>query len=216
MDRFSSRLGRSVAALLVGFLMLAGAGCGPIMTAMYLAGGADTPADFNGLKKKKVAVVCRPLVQLKYRDMNASSLLARDTGRLLRKNVSKIEVIDHEKVEQWLDNNSAEDHVEIGRALGAEMVVAIDLMHFDIYQGATLYQGKANYTLTVYDCATGEAVYEKTPDQSVWPPNSAVPTSEKQESEFRRRFVGVLADEVARHFYAHDPRVNFAGDAAAL
>ena len=36
------------------------------------------------------------------------------------------------------------------------------------------------------------------------------------EAEFRREFVAVLADQIARHFYAHDPYADLAQDAAAL
>jgi len=216
MDRHSPCRARRIVAATLVLATLAASGCAPILTVLYLAGGADTPAEFPGLKKKKVVVACRPMVQLQYRDANVSNSLARQVGQLLRKNVSKIQVVDYAKVEQWLDSNTSDSYVEIGRALDADMVVGIDLLDFSVYQGQTLYQGKANYTIKVYDCTTGELVFDKKPDQSVWPPNSAVPTSEKQESEFRQRFVGVLADEIARRFYSHDPRVNFASDATAL
>jgi hypothetical protein len=215
MDRVNPRLARLAIVALVA-AMIATAGCeGPMLTAMYLAGGMDTPAEFKGLHKKKVVVVCRPLVQLQYSDMNASKLIGREVGTLLAK-YARSNVIDQDKVAEWLDNNTSDDYLKIGRALGAEMVVGIDLVDFDIRQGQTLYQGKARYELKVYDCKTGALVFEKTPDPSVWPPNSGIPTSEKQQSQFRRQFVGILAEEIARHFYSHDPRVNFAGDAAAM
>ena len=216
MDRVNPRPTRRLALLALVTAMVATAGCtGPLLTAMYLAGGMDTPAEFKGLHKKKVVVVCRPLVQLKYTDMNASKLIGAEVGKLLAK-YARSTIVDQAKVAEWLDNNASDDYVEIGRALGAEMVVGIDLLDFDIHQGQTLYQGKADYDLKVYDCKTGSVVFEKSPDPSVWPPNSGIPTSEKQQSQFRRQFVGVLAEEVARHFYSHDPRVNFAGDAATM
>jgi hypothetical protein len=59
-------------------------------------------------------------------------------------------------------------------------------------------------------------VFEKTLPQTVYPPNSGVPTSERQEAEFRRAFVKVLADQIARHFYAHDPNADLAQDALAM
>lgn len=216
MNRFNPRWGRWVAACTLMSTLLAAAGCmGPVLTAMYLAGGADTPADFKGLQKKTVAVVCRPMVQLKYRNMSASKQISREVSKLLQQR-ARATVIDHDKVAEWLDNNNSEEYLEVGRALGADMVLGIDLLDFDIYQGQTLYQGKAAYALKVYDCATGELVYEKMPDPAVWPPNAGIPTSEKQESQFRRKFVAVLADEIGRHFFSHDARMHFAGDAAAL
>jgi len=195
---------------------LASLGCmGPMLTAMYLMGGMDTAAEYKGLKKKTVAVVCRPLVQLKYRNMTASKDISREVAKSLQKKAGA-KVISPDKVAEWLDNNASEDCLEVGRALNAEMVVGIDLTEFDIYQGPTLYQGKARYTLKVYDCKTGDVVFEKSPDPSIYPPNSAIPATDKQESQFRRQFVEVLAEEITRRFYSHDARADFAGDVTAL
>jgi hypothetical protein len=216
MDRSNPRLVQRLIACACLTVFVAAAGCmGPMLTAMYLMGGMDKAAEYKGLRGKTVAVVCRPMVQLKYRDMSASKTLGREVGVLLKKN-AKAKIIDAEKVAEWLDSNSSDECLEVGRALKADMVVAIDLLNFDIYEGQTLYKGKANYVLKVYDCKTGDVVFEKTPDQCVWPPNASIPTSEKQESQFRRKFVGIMAEEIARYFYSHDPRVDFAGDATAL
>jgi hypothetical protein len=216
MDRVNPRPARRFAIAFLTAAVVATAGCtGPMLTAMYLAGGMDTPAEFKGLNKKKTVVVCRPLVQLKYNDVNVSKLIGHEVGTLLAKH-ARCNVIAQDKVTEWLDNNTSDDYLEIGRALGAEMVVGIDLLDFNIQQGQTLYQGKARYDLKVVDCKTGAVVFEKSPDPAVWPPNTGIPTSEKQSSQFRRQFVGILAEEIARRFYSHDPRVNFAGDAAAL
>ncbi|MBN1910560.1 MAG: hypothetical protein JW818_12520 [Pirellulales bacterium] len=208
------RTHRFVALALLLTSLLVGGCAGPLLTAMYLFGAADTPAEFKGLKKKSVVVVCRPLAESQYGNMDASKQIAREVGKLLKQN--KIKVISHEKVDAWLDANIMEEPIEIGRALNAEMVVAIDLLSFDINQGQTLYQGRANYSLKVIDCKTEETVFEKSPDPSVWPPNSAVPASEMGDSRFRNHYIGILSQEIARHFYAHDPRVDFASDASAL
>ena len=37
-----------------------------------------------------------------------------------------------------------------------------------------------------------------------------------REIEFRREFIGLLADQVGRHFYAHDRYADFASDAKAM
>jgi len=207
----STRLATFVALLV--FL----AGCaGPLVTGAYLLGYGDTQAEFKGLKKKRVVVVCRPLVELQYSNMNASKMVTREVTRLLRKNVSKIEVVDSQKTDEWLDSNNSDDYAEIGRAFDADMVVGVDLLDFGIYQGQTLYRGRASYEIKVIDCQTGQIVFQKSSNQCVWPPNTGVPTSEKQESQFRRQFVGVLAAEIARCFYAYDHRDEFARDSMAF
>lgn len=208
---------RSVGWCAALVLLVAAAGCtGPLLTAAYLLGYGDTQAEFKGLKKKRVVVVCRPLVELQYSNMNASKMISRGVVNLLRKNVSKIDVVDSQKTDEWLDSNNSNQYSEIGRAFDADLVIGIDLLDFSIYQGQTLFRGKANYEIKVIDCQTGQIVFQKSPNACVWPPNTGVPTSEKQESQFRQQFVGVVADEIARHFYAYDHREKFAQDSAAF
>jgi len=69
----------------------------------------------------------------------------------------------------------------------------------------------------VYDCKDGnKKVFERTMPPTVYPPNTGIPTSERQEGEFRNEFVHVLAEQVARHFYAYDRNADVAQDAMAL
>ena len=41
-----------------------------------------------------------------------------------------------------------------------------------------------------------------------------MPSSETPEPEFRRMFIGVLAEQIGRQFYAYDSMDSFANDAA--
>jgi hypothetical protein len=193
-------------------------GCRQVMvTAMYLFKGTDVDPDFAGLKGKQVAVVCRPQVSLQYRNANASRELAQQITLLLQERVPKIKTIDQRKISKWADENTWEEYPEVGKAVKADMVVGIDLEGFSLYQGPTLYQGRASATVRVYDCRKGgKMVFEKNLPQAIYPPNSAVSTSDRLEPEFRREFVLVLADQIARYFYAHDPYADVGRDAAAL
>jgi ABC-type uncharacterized transport system auxiliary subunit len=217
MDRPSVRQKIAV-ALVLAVAALPLVGCqSALVTAMYLFKGNVVDPEFAGLKGKKVAVVCRPMVALQYRNSSVARDLAQQITTLLEQNVPKIHVVDQRKVNKWIDENTWEEYREVGKALKADMVVGIDLESFSIYQGQTLYQGKANAFVAVYDCEkNGKKVFEKTLPQSVYPPNSSVPTSEWLEGDFRRKFVGVLADQIARHFYEHDPYPDMAQDSDAL
>ena len=222
MDRPSLRYGYAAAVLALAATALSAAGgCrSALATALYLVKGNTVEAEFDELKGKKVAVVCRPLTSLTFTDANVAKDLAREVDLLLKQNVRKVEMIDQQEVNQWLDERGdLTDYAEIGgdEQLGAEMVVGIDLQSFTIYQSQVLYQGKANVTLTVYDCTDdGEVVFRKELPQSVYPPNAVVPTSEKQEREFRREYLHILADQIGRHFYAHDRHADCALDATVL
>ena len=147
-----------------------------------------------------------------------AAILAGEIGRLLESNVRRIRVIPNRKVAEWLDENSDwSDYTEIGKALDADKVVAVDLQSFTIYEGQTLYQGKANVGLRVYDCrGDGKLVFEKELPQSVYPPNAVVETSKKAEREFRREYVAVLADQIGRHFYPHDAHADYVLDTVTL
>ncbi len=209
---------RVVLLAVLAVVALPAIGCqGFMLTAMYLIKGTDVDPDFKELKEMKVAVVCRPLVSLQYRNANVGRDLATQITRLLQEKVPKIETVDQRKVAQWLDENTWEEYVEVGKAMKVDMVVGIDLEGFSTFQGQTLYQGKADATIWVFDCRDGgKVVFEKPLPQCVYPPNAPIPTSERTERGFRREFVLVLADQIARHFYAHDPHADMAMDAMAL
>ena len=218
MDRRSLRYGYLAIIVALAASVLSASGCQSVLTTvMYITKGNTVPAEFDGLQGKNVLVVCRPLANLKYRDVSVAKDLARQLSILLHKNVRNIEITDQRKVARWTDENTWDEYTEIGKALGAEMVVGVDLQDFTIYQGQTLYQGKANLTLSVFDCSQdSRPVFEKDLPQSVFPPNTGIPTSEKLEVEFRRQFVRLLADQVGRHFYPHDAHADYALDAAAM
>ena len=218
MDRRSSlRYGH---LFLLGMLLAAvvtSSGCiSALATAVWVLKGTNIPAEYDGLCGKRVVVVCRPVTASLYSHPGVAKDVSRHISRLFREHISKIEVIDQRKAAEWIDNHTWEEYVEIGEALEADVVVGIDLEQFSIYEGQTLYQGKAECGIHVYDCRTGEEVFEKRPPQALYPPNHAIPTSEMQESQFRQRFVRILAEQIARHFYGHDPHVDFAMDATAI
>lgn len=217
MDRPSVRHGLAL-ALTLAIALLPALGCqSALLTAMVLLKGTDVDPDYPGLKGKKVAVVCRPLVSLQYNNSNVARDLAQQITTLLQQQVPKIQTVDQRKVTKWTDENTWEEYPEVGKAMKADFVVGVDLEAFTIFQGQTLYQGKANSTVRVYDCKqSGKVVFEKTLPQSIYPPNAGVPTSDRLEAEFRREFTLVLADQIARHFYAHDPHADMAQDVSAL
>ncbi len=196
--------------------MITAGGCSVLPFAAYLIKGISTPADFNGLKGKKVAVICRPVASLQYQSSSVANELAERVGALLSEHVPKIHIIEQSEVEKWEDENNWEDYVDIGKALQAEMVVGIDLDQFSLLQGQTLYQGKASIDLAVYDMSHGKRpVYQKMLPQQLYPPNAPVPAAEKSLVEFRQQFLIVLAEQIGRHFYEHDSTADFAIDGAA-
>jgi hypothetical protein len=218
MDRLhSQRAGLAMAVGALAASVMLASGCSLLATAMYFIEGTNTPADFSGLRGKRVAVICRPVTALHFRDSSVAQELAKQVGAVLEKNVGKIKLVDQRDVSEWADENNWDEYVEIGKALNADMVLGLDLEEFSLYQGQTLYQGKANLKISVYDVAEGkQPVFERNLPQAVYPPNAAIPAGEKPEPQFRRQFVNHLAELIARHFYDHDASVDFASDSTAL
>jgi hypothetical protein len=216
-DRSRFRNARVYLAATLLLTLVAAAGCqASLATAMWLIKGPNIPAEYDQMEEQKVAVVCRAVDFSNFQYANVPKELSRQVSALLGTNVSKIEIIDQRKVDEWMDNNMWEDYVEVGRALEADMVLGLDLEQFSIFDSQTLYRGRANVTMKLYDCETGNSLVDKALPQAVYPPNTAKATSDLQESAFRREFLANLAEEIGRHFYPHDPRANFAADAAAF
>jgi hypothetical protein len=216
MDRARRRIAHFGFILGLVLLVAATGGCtAALTTAMYMLGYNDNPPEYEGLKNKKVAVVCRSQATMQYQDPRAAKDLGHLVSTLLKENGKKIKVIDQRKIDRWVDENTWDEFTEVGKATDAEMVVGVDIDHFQLHQGQTLYQGRANVSIKVYDLAKGEVVFEKEPAPIVYPPNSYIHTSEKAESQFRREFLRVIANVVARHFYTHDPYADYGQDVTA-
>lgn len=207
---------RSSAALTLLALVSLG-GCNLLANLGYVMNGDDAPAECDKLAGKRVAVVCRPVEELQYSDRTAASDLAADVGQLLNTHVKKITIISASDVRQWCDERDWHDFAEVGKGLKADIVVGIDLQGFSLNQGQTLYQGKADVNMAVYDMKDGgKKIYGKPLPRTVFPPNSSLPITDRPEAEFRAQFIGVLAEKISRNFYAHDPQADFASDASAL
>ena len=203
--------------LAIAAALVSAIGCSAVATAFYVVKGTNVNAEFNGLKAKRVVVVCRATSSLDYSVPRAGHELARQVAGRLSDHVRKIEIVAQQEVGAWIDENTWDEFTEVGDALGAEMVVGIELENFKLYQSQTLFQGRAVYSVRVFDMTQGgDVAYEKDPPEAVYPPNAAVETSQMLERQFRREFIADLAEQIARHFYDHDSRVDFAKDSKVV
>lgn len=201
----------------LGWMVLCStAGCTQaLFTAAYLIRGTDEPPEFDGLKEKRVVVVCRAPATMNPDHALATEALARRVSQLLRRRVSDIQLIPPEKVAKWTDEHSWDEFTEVGEALGAEMVVGIDLLDFSLYRSSTVYQGRADIAVIVYDMTRdGEIVFEKAPLRVLYP-STGIPTTVPR-AQFRRVVVNVIAEDIGKLFYPHDRTADFARDGTAL
>ncbi len=216
MDRFATRY-RYILAVLITAAVVTGGCRSAMFTANYLLHGNNVDAEFEGLHEKKVAVVCRPAVGLTYSNSHVAKDLAKQISGLLSTNDPKIEVVKQQDVDEWTDMNMWDEYSEVGKALEVDLIVGVDLQNFTIYKGPTVYQGKADVVVRVYDCSKPDRpVFEKILPQVVYPPIGGQAAQEKPAREFRQKFVRILADHVARHFYPHDAHADIGLDGSAF
>lgn len=199
--------------------LLPSAGCLHLLVAssIYLwQGGNIVPAECKELEDQRVVVVCRPPASSQYSYAGASRQLSRSISSLLRENVPGIDVVDPRDVDKWMDESDWGDFQELGRAVKADRMLVIEMEHFDLYKGKTLYQGNADVSLTVYDTTNGDAIlWDQQLGEMLFPHNSAIPAQDKPVKQFQREFVGILAEQISVYFYKHDPNADFALDALA-
>jgi len=204
--------------LLLMVAITTSSGCGRLLaTLFYVAEGGNMVAPaFDGMKEKRVVVLCRPPASIQYRHHHTDREIAQEVGRLLAENVPKIDVVDPAEVEKWTDEREWDDVHGLADAVDADMVLKIDLEDYRLQKGTTLYQGHANIKVTVYDIAGGGNEVWTKPDEYVFPPNSPVPSQEQSLPEFHRRFVSRLSGYIARHFYKHEAHLEVASDSLAV
>jgi hypothetical protein len=193
-------------------------GCGPIATIAWLIHGPEMiPAEFDGLRGKRVAVVCLDANSLSGPGGEADAV-GKAVTMLLTKNVPEIRIVRQSEVADWLDTHGSDitDYRDVGRGVKADMVVGIDLLAFNLHEGKTLLKGRSKVGVKVYDMKKGgELVYEAAPKEIAWPKDGARHVTEN-EAGFRTVFIGMLAERIARDFYSVELTTSFSDDARHL
>lgn len=221
MDRSHVRaaaVNQVIALLLAATMLITAAGCPTLLaTGIYvLDGGNLAAAECDGLKGERVVVMCKPPSSHEYRHAGASRSIAARVSELLVKKVKNVDVVNPREVDNWVDESDSGDFRDLAQAVHADKVVYIELGDFELYKGKTLYQGRADVTVTVYDMRDhGRVIWEKQLGELLYPVNSGIPAQDKPVQQFEREFVQIVADRVASNFYRHDPNEQFAMDAMA-
>lgn len=214
-----SIISRPTATLLVLLVTLTSAsGCiGLASQLLYVIKGDKIDAEFDGLAGKRVAVVC-VANSSNYDPGSASSKLAQMVEMLLKKEVPRIKMIRQDRVVDWIDNNDWDqmDYRDIGRGLNAEMVVGIDLDGYRLHEDATMFRGKANVTVTVFDVKQNETVFKRHMPNFAFPASGGQHISETTEAKFQGLFLVKLSEDIAKSFHAYEFKTEFARDASML
>jgi hypothetical protein len=220
MDRSRAHfaINRLAGLLLAVVALITAAGCPAMLaTGMYVwEGGNMVPAQCDALKDHRVVVMCRPPSSHEYRHAGASRRLSKRVSEKLVEHVKGVDVVNPREVDNWVDESDWGDYRELAEAVNADLVVHIELDNFELFKGKTLYQGNAQVNVTVYDMRNkGNQVWSRELGEVLYPVNSGIPAQDKPQQQFEREFVEVVADQITRNFYRHDPNDSFAMDAMA-
>jgi len=187
-------------------LLVPSVGCVGLV-ANLLHPGDVRPAKFDGLKDKKIAVLCVAGPSF-YSETTTSRRVAEMVEALIARHNKKCVIIPQQKIDDWKDRSGWDnmDYREAGKSLGAEMVIAIDLARFEVQPNPGIFKGTAEYVVSVYDIdSDGKLVFQDTPPPINFPANGLAPAT-SSEQEFRNQFMRLIGYRIARNFYQYDGR----------
>lgn len=198
-----------------GLLFPALSGCGQAMGVLARAIHGDNEDPPCMEMEGKVAVVCRPRASTSYQYGDVANELAKAVSTKVsmgikdfkkKKKRESIQMIPHDDVEKYCDGMEAEsDFVEIGKAVGADQVIAIDLLGFNHIAGTNVWQGHADMNVQLIDVKTGDVVYEpESLPEYVYPRNYVIPSTEQNEWNFQREYILRLGKYVSKQFVPYN------------
>jgi len=200
------RVSIAVAAALLAGLGLTQPGClGLYANLMHAVGADKIPAEYDGLQKTRLAIVT-VTDSSQYSNDTSARILSRRVGEILTREVDGVTLVREDLIEQWRDKNGWDsvDFLAIGRGVKAEKLLGIELTNLRLRDGATLYRGRADVTMSVIDVATGDILYRRELDEFTFPTSAGQYTSETTETRFRKLYLDILAKQLCRSFYAWD------------
>lgn len=192
--------------LTVALLVIPTAGCiGLAAQTLYVLKGHKNPAKFDGLKKKRVAIVCVSDSESMGSDSVTVRISQLVTAQLLQQ-VKGIEIVPHSDIKSWQDSNSWEklDYAEVGRGVNAEMVLAIEISSYSLDEGATMFKGRSEITTFVFDMEkNGSQVFTQGPEQFTFPRNGR-PKMQTSQREFENKYLAKLSIYISQNFFKQD------------
>lgn len=185
---------------------------------LYTLKGHQVDPAFAGLDEKRVAVVCVS-DNSAYGPDTLTYTMSQMVGIKLANGLKDgSEVIAPVKIEEWIDENdwNETEYVELGKGVEADMVVAIEIASYSLTEGSTLFKGRSDVTVTVYDIEKdGQVPYSTTPTHFVFPKHGR-PAIQTTEREFEAFYLAQLTNMIANKFIVHDRLESFANDATMM
>ncbi len=157
------------------------------------------------LENKRVAIVVGGEKGLS--NDATSMLLTRYLEERLGKNVEGIKIIPKEKVDKWLSESGREepDYEAIGKGVEADYVLAVTLANMSLRNGQTLFKGKADISVALYDIANGTIAYRKAMPEFEFPKMDGPSIVDTNEGKFKVAFLTIVSEHIGVLFYPYNP-----------
>ena len=181
---------------------------------LYVIKGHKVPPKFQGLEGKRVAVMCLSDASA-YGPDTLTYTVSKHVGIKILQGVKDVQVVGPAKIESWIDENGWHESkvVALGEGVKADMVVVIEIGSYSIHEGATLFKGRADLTVTVYDInKEGQISFAEGPDLFAFPENGR-PTVQSSDRQFESFYLARLTDHISKLFVPYDKMDSFADDA---
>lgn len=174
-----------------------------------------TPAEFPGLKDKRVAIVC--LTDKGFANDEVGEILTLNMQNRLLNNVKGCKIVHQKEIEKWASDNNwkNDDFVALGKGVEADRVVMVEIKNFRLRNGQTLYRGVSDINMSVFDTESEETgvVYTKDMPEFAFPIGDGAPAAGTTESKFRSYYLKIIADKLGGAFYSRDVHADYALDA---
>lgn len=175
--------------------------------------GNMRPAAYEGLEGKRVAILC--ISDAGLGGDKAGSMLTSYIHANANTHIDEIDLVRQSEIERWLERHAAdtEDFVEVGKGVDAEKLVAIEIKNLTLKNGATLYKGQCDVSVTVYDVESGSIEFTEHFPEFAYPTIGGPSVTDTTDAKFRGLFLSILADKLSGLFYEVDVADDFAIDA---
>lgn len=183
---------------------------------MHVVSGPQVPAEFKGLDGKKIAVVAND--ESGICQTETTIRLAGNLKGILAGKLRKSSFISQEEVDRWLHDESSreQDFAAIGKGVKADYLIAVEMLDLKLKDGQTLYRGRSNIMVTVWDVGATKIAFRKILPEHSYPVMAGQAATETDDEKFRRAYLLNVASKIGRYFYAHEFGEDVATDATIL
>jgi hypothetical protein len=217
------RTAAAALCLAAGLVLVAGCDPRPFFYFLQPWEPMIEPPFKGSLEKKRVVVLTHAATGTQSDFLSLDRDLAREFGRIVREKVKKIDLVNQDKVWDWVEGHpNWTDPAEAARAFEADLVIFLEVESFQIQDPHSpgLLEGTARTHMQAVELdypknSKGKPIYDQPKESKVvyddyrdtlFPVRGPIQEgSSISRGAFKTKFLQVLATEISWHFVEHSP-----------